>query len=102
MRIQVKSGDTLSKISQRYGVKISDIKYLVNIENPDLIYAGEWLSVPVEGRPRQQQSVSYYTVKSGDTLSEIAVRFGTTTAKLQTKNNIKNADLIQVGQVLRL
>lgn len=102
MRIQVKAGDSLSKIAQKYNVHQKDIRRLVGITNPNLLHVGEWLSVPTEGRPRQEQAVSYYTVKAGDTLSEIAQRFGTTTDKLKIKNNIKNVNLIQVGEVLRL
>ena len=43
-----------------------------------------------------------YTVKSGDTLSEIAAKYGTTVALLQSKNGIKNANKIYVGQVLKI
>ena len=43
-----------------------------------------------------------YTVKKGDTLSEIAVRYGTTVAKLAELNDIDNVDLIFVGQKLRI
>lgn len=43
-----------------------------------------------------------YTVVRGDTLSEIAVTFGTTVAKLVELNNIVNPDYIVVGQVLKL
>jgi len=43
-----------------------------------------------------------YTVKSGDTLSRIAAKYGTTVAKLVEINGIKNPNLIHVGQVLRL
>ena len=39
-----------------------------------------------------------YTVKSGDTLSEIAFKYNTTVAKLVKDNNIKNANLIYPGQ----
>ena len=39
-----------------------------------------------------------YTVKSGDTLSEIAAKYKTTVAKLVEDNNIKNANLIYPGQ----
>ena len=39
-----------------------------------------------------------YTVKSGDTLSEIAKKYNTTVQKLVKDNNIKNANLIYVGQ----
>ena len=41
-----------------------------------------------------------YTVKWGDTLSEIAVKYNTTVAKLCSLNDISNPDLIYVGQVL--
>ena len=44
----------------------------------------------------------YYTVKKGDTLSKIAERYGTTVSKIVTWNNIKNKNLIEVGQVLRV
>lgn len=43
-----------------------------------------------------------YKVKSGDTLSEIAQKFGTTVSKLATLNNIKNVNLIYVGQTLKV
>lgn len=46
--------------------------------------------------------ISSYTVQSGDTLSRIATRFGTTVAHLQSLNNISNPNLIRVGQVLRV
>jgi murein DD-endopeptidase MepM/ murein hydrolase activator NlpD len=43
-----------------------------------------------------------YTVKSGDNLTKIASRYGTTVNALVTLNGIKNANLINVGQVLKL
>ena len=46
--------------------------------------------------------VRTYVVKSGDTLSAIAARHGTTTAVLVKLNGIKDPSLIRVGQVLEL
>ena len=46
-----------------------------------------------------QETVTY-TVKSGDTLSEIAEKYNTTAEKLAAKNNIKDIHLIYVDQVL--
>ena len=43
-------------------------------------------------------SGTVYTVKAGDTLSEIAQRYGTTTSALANKNGILNPNLIYVGQ----
>lgn len=44
----------------------------------------------------------YYTVKAGDNLTKIAKEYGTTVDALATMNNIKNKNLIHVGQVLRV
>lgn len=43
-----------------------------------------------------------YTVKAGDTLSKIAKAYKTTVTKLAADNNIKNKNLITVGQVLKI
>lgn len=45
-------------------------------------------------------SKTVYTVQSGDTLSAIAAKYGTTVAKLTAANGIANANLIYVGQKL--
>lgn len=45
---------------------------------------------------------TYYIVKSGDTLSKIAKMYGTTVNQLVSWNNIKNPNLIYVGQKLRV
>lgn len=43
-----------------------------------------------------------YTVKSGDTLTAIARKHGTTVEALVASNGIKNKNLIYVGQVLQI
>ena len=52
--------------------------------------------------PTPGPSGNTYTVQAGDTLSAIAMRFGTTVAVLCQLNNIANPNYIYVGQVLRL
>lgn len=46
--------------------------------------------------------IEYYVVKSGDNLSKIAKKYGTTVNQLVKWNNIKNPNLIYVGQKLRV
>ena len=46
--------------------------------------------------------ITTYTVKSGDTLSEIAARYNTTVKKLVNLNNIKNPNLIYPGQKIKV
>lgn len=43
-----------------------------------------------------------YTVKKGDTLSDIAKRYGTTYQEIAKANGISNPNLIQVGQTLKI
>lgn len=47
-------------------------------------------------------SAQYYTIKSGDTLSGIAKKYGTTVSQLQSWNGIKNANVIYAGQKIRV
>lgn len=47
-------------------------------------------------------SAASYTVKSGDTLSAIAKNHKTTVQELVSLNSISNADVISIGDVLKL
>jgi N-acetylmuramoyl-L-alanine amidase len=55
---------------------------------------GSWIN------PADNVQNTYYTVKKGDTLGQIALRYKTTVNKLVKLNNIKNPDLIYPGQKL--
>ncbi|WP_339174428.1 LysM domain-containing protein [Anoxybacillus sp. FSL W8-1294] len=52
--------------------------------------------------PVKTEKVEYYIVKKGDALTKIAKKYGTTVQNLVKLNNIKNPDLIRVGQKLRV
>ena len=54
---KVKAGDTLSEIAKTYGVNIWDIAEASGIRNPNLIYPGQILMIPVE--ETEPQGVSY-------------------------------------------
>lgn len=56
----------------------------------------------VQSKINGQGAAEYYTVKSGDVLSRIAIQFGTTVGQLQSWNNIKDANKIYAGQRLRV
>lgn len=97
----VKAGDTLSEIAQRYGTTAAAIASTNGINNPNLIRVGQKLQIGGSSKPAKAQRTNAYTVKSGDTLSEIAQRLGVTTRYLQERNGIRNANLIRPGQVIR-
>lgn len=52
--------------------------------------------------PTPENAPVKYTVQRGDTLTKIAKDNKTTVAKLVKLNNIKNANLIKVGQIIRI
>lgn len=96
----VKRGDTLSKIAKNYGTTVESIVKLNNIKNINLIYTGQRLIIPVD--KNIQSSYITYTVKYGDTLSKIAQKYGTTVNNIANLNNIKNVNLIYIGQKLKI
>ena len=108
----VKSGDTLSSIACSYNTTTSTLTSLNNLSNPNLIYVGQVLKVAgsstsvststSSSSASQATTSGTYTVKAGDTLSSIASSYNTTTAALASANGISNANLIYVGQVLKV
>lgn len=99
----VQSGDTLSSIANKFGTTYQAIADNNGISNPNLIYAGQVLTISGVhiSQPSPAQEV-WYTVESGDTLSGIAVKFGTTIDNIVTNNNISNPNLIYTGQKFRI
>lgn len=63
---------------------------------------GRVTSSSVKIEPKTPTGHSTYTVRAGDTLSRIAQKFGTTSEALVSLNGIENADLIQVGQKIKV
>ena len=94
----VRSGDCLSTIGSRLGASWQSIASANGIHSPYTIYPGQVLIIS-GGSTAPGRS---YTVRSGDTLSGIAARYGTTYTRLAQINGISNPDLIYLGQVLRI
>src|SRR5688572_14724728 len=73
----VKTGDTLSAIARDKGVSLNAlIQANPQILHPDLIRPGQHVNIPAG--PGQPEAPREYVIKTGDTLSAIAERFGTT------------------------
>ena len=98
----VKSGDTLSEIALEYGTTVSNILSLnPSITNPNLIYPGQNIIINTSNSNDSVMNTTY-TVKRGDTLSEIALKYNTTVSNLVNLNNISNPNLIYPGQVITI
>lgn len=112
----VKPGDSLWKISQAYGVTVTQLKKWNGLK-VDLISPGQVLQIAEKQAPAEidktetvsqeqektatsESASTVYTVAKGDTLSRIASKLGTTVADLKTANNLAS-DLIYPGQQLK-
>ena len=104
----VKSGDTLSSIAEKYNTTYQTLAKYNNISNPSLIYPGQKIKIPnssnekKETKPNKQTKVKTYIVKSGDTLSSIANKFGTTYQILAKHNGISDPNVIYAGQKIKI
>jgi LysM repeat protein len=114
MSYRVRAGDTLSGIASRFHVSLSAIERAnPAVHNPNLIYVGENLNIPGDTfhpapapapkpAPKPASSGSY-TVRSGDTMSGIASRFGVSLGALEHANpQVRNPNVISIGERLNI
>ncbi len=101
----IRRGETLSGIAQRYGTTVDALmRANRQIKNPNLIYAGQTLTIPAtRSGAASSQGGSQYVVRQGDTLSDIAARNGIELSPLIKANlQIRNPNLIFPGQVVNI
>lgn len=110
----VQAGDSLGLIAEQFGLSLAELMEANYISNPDAIYVGQTLVIPTEqetpadtspsianiGRPRS--GFYYYTVKPGDTLSELAREFDSTPLAIMEYNDLPDAETVYDGLPLRI
>lgn len=99
----VQPGDTLSGIADALGVTPEALAEANGLSSPDVIVAGQVLTVPrarVAAAAAPASAARTHTVKAGESLSGIADLYGITPEALAQANGIDSPDLIVEGQVL--
>lgn len=100
----VSKGETLQSISKTYKLTIAGLKALNNLES-DNIQAGQKLIIPENKTAKTEytakKKTKTHTVKSGETLSEIAERYNCTVSELKKWNGKKNTKL-SLGEKLKI
>lgn len=91
----VQPGDTLYSIARAYNTTISNIMRFNYLTDPNLIYAGQRLRIPLS-----PPEAIIYTVRTGDTLYRIARTYGTTLGNLIKFNYLQPPYVIYPGQQL--
>jgi len=91
----VVAGDTLYGIARNYNSTMANILKFNYIPNPNLIYVGQQIVIPLS-----PPEAIIYTVRPGDSLYLIAVRFGTQVQNLIDFNYLVPPYIIYPGQQL--
>lgn len=107
----VQPGDTLSGIAIRFNTTVSTLMQLNGITNPNRIFWGLPIKLPVAPSVETPVTPSptpetnrptRYVVQPGDTLYRLAILFNVSIADLANENNLSNWNFIWTGQVLRI
>ena len=98
----VKSGDTLYKIANQFGLSVNELKSINNLSTNNLSI-GQVLKVKKDtgNDNATNDKFSTYTVKSGDTLYSISRKLNVSVDEIKKANNLTN-NLLTVGQILQI
>lgn len=91
----IRSGDTLSKIASRHGIKTTTLASANDLSVTDTLSVGKTLKVP-------QADGVYVKVRAGESLSHLATRYGIKASEIQEANQIGDPRAIREGQTLFL
>lgn len=107
----VHSGDSLASIAKAYSVSLTELAQNNGITNPNIIFVGQRLVIPGTAAASDRAAADpnvlpagsgYYTVQRGEALAQIAKNHGMGLRDILRLNGLTNANLIWVGQKLRV
>ena len=98
--VVVKRGETLSEIADRYGTTINRLMEMNGLRDANDLWAGSRIKVP--GNVYSGGGSGNYTVKAGETLSEIADRYGTSVDRLVQLNGLRDANDLWAGSRIQV
>jgi LysM repeat protein len=96
----VRRGDTLSEIAERFDIGATQLKSWNGISDPRSLRVGDKLKIRGQATSSPEVRMSSYTVRNGDTLSEIAEHLGVRTSEIKAWNGITDPRSLRVGQTL--
>lgn len=99
-RYTVQPGDTLGAIARKFNTSVDALLRLNQLTNPNLVRAGMVLRIGESAETVNGSGEVRYTVRRGDTLANIAQRFGTSVRAITAANRIANPHQIKLGQEL--
>jgi membrane-bound lytic murein transglycosylase D len=97
----VKRGDTLSKIARKYGLDVDDLVRRNKLRSPSAIKVGQRILVPGGGSSSEEPERLVYTVKTGNSLQDIADLFSVRYRDIMSWNDLKSRS-VKTGQRLTI
>ena len=112
---KVRRGETLGGIGKKYGIAAEDIARHNKLKSTNMLRVGQTLEIPVpmaavaddvseSPQPSKKATASAkgskYTVRRGDTLWDLAKKFGTTTSSIRRINGMGAHDALMAGQTI--
>ena len=94
---RVAAGESLWTIARNYKTSVAALQRLNGIRNAAQLRAGQTVKVPNDGT-----AFAEHRVDKGQTLSQIATRYGTTVRELQRVNGIRDPRKLKPGQLLKV
>ena len=113
VRHKVRKGETLQSISRKYGTDAASILLANNFRHPSALKVGTTLRIPAECTPERSPAQAEpkappgrhetieHVVRPGDSLYNLAKRYGTSTEEIQRLNRV-TASSLAIGQVLKI
>lgn len=114
----IAQGDTISRIARAFGVSVAAVLQANGLSASSIIYPGQRLTIPgrmvpaaaqapvaqapVAQAPTRAPAATTWTVRTGDTVTGIANRFGVTVAAVLTANGLSRSSIIYPGQRLAI
>ncbi|MBK7551316.1 MAG: LysM peptidoglycan-binding domain-containing protein [Syntrophaceae bacterium] len=116
VKYRVKQGDSVASVSKKFGLSSRSLMAANGMKNEGPLTTGRILKIPVKPKDRgtavaagkkgkskkaAATAVVRHTVKKGETLTQIAKRYGMTPAEIQRMNELQTTRL-KSGQVLKI
>lgn len=109
-------GDTFWKLSQKYNVNMAELMKINNANENTILYIGQKLQIPqtsaqpapapqtppVPGAAKPYITYKNHTVKSGDTLWNIAAQYGVPMSEVLAANNMTASTWLNIGDVVKI
>lgn len=96
----VEAGETLFRISQKYGVPLDQLAEANQITNPNTLRTGQRLIIPSGGSQTPSTGRRVHVIQPGDTVTSIAAQYGVTPAAIIQANELTDPNRLTVGKQL--